>query len=99
MQLVPNDIMIWHAEEPDILMSQGLPPEECLYWTSLYDKDMNLLDEPLNRRVSDLTKDHIIAIDKYMKEHNGKISPEMEQAFVNVLLRPEITLDDYSEMK
>jgi len=87
MQLVPNDIMIWNAEEPDILMSQGAPPEECLYWTSIYDKDMNPLDEPLTRKVSELTKDHIVSIDKYMKEHNGRVSPEMEQAFTNVLMK------------
>jgi len=87
MQLVPNNIMIWHAEEPDILMSQGIPPEECLYWTSMYDKDEKVLDEPITRKVSSLTKEHIIRIVEFMKEHNGKLSPEMEQAFTNVLMK------------
>ena len=87
MQLVPNNIMIWHAEEPDILMSQGIPPEECLYWTSMYNKDEKVLDEPITRKVSSLTKEHIIRIVEFMKEHNGKLSPEMEQAFTNVLMK------------
>jgi len=87
MQLVPNDIMIWHAEEPDILMSQGIALEECLYWTSMYNKDEKVLDEPITRKVSSLTKEHIIRIVEFMKEHNGKLSPEMEQAFTNVLMK------------
>jgi len=79
--------MIWHAEEPDILMSQGIALEECLYWTSMYNKDEKVLDEPITRKVSSLTKEHIIRIVEFMKEHNGKLSPEMEQAFTNVLMK------------
>jgi hypothetical protein len=87
--LIDDSMERWCTEECDILIDQGIPPEECLYWTSMYDKDENLLDEPLTRKVSDLTKSHITNILTFMKTHNGRISPQMETAFQNVLNKTE----------
>ena len=83
---IPNKPGFWYYdEEYEILVNQGIPVEECLYWTSIYDKDMNLLDKPIKRIVSNLTKDHIYAIIKQYDDHNRTLPEHYQQAFDNVL--------------
>lgn len=85
--MAPNKMTIWSAEEADILINQGVPPEECLYWTSMYDANENLLEEPITRLVSTLTPEHINKIYEFMNMHGGRISSAMNTAFENVLER------------
>lgn len=41
-------------------------------WISNYDKDENLLEEPITRFLYQLTDDHLNNIVKYYKRHNKK---------------------------
>jgi hypothetical protein len=47
--IIPDNFSAWNDEESDILKDQGLPPEEYLFWGSIYDKDMNPI--PLTHRL------------------------------------------------
>jgi len=85
--IVPDSMEIWVTEESTILIDQGIPPEEVLYWTSMYDEKSELLDEPITRKVSTLTEEHIKRIVQYMYDHNGRISPDMTKAFENMLAK------------
>jgi len=75
----------WNKEDYSILIEQGLPPEECLYWTSIYDENENILEEPITRKVSTLTEAHLKRIIEFMHTNGGKISMEMDTAFLNML--------------
>lgn len=90
--LIPDSVKIWNDEEPDILLAQGIPPEECLYWTSIYDKEDNLLDKPITRLIKDLEPNHI---KKILKIFYPKLSENYRKAFDNVLQAycPGITYD------
>ena len=77
----------WTDEESDILISQCIAPEDCLYWTSIFDKEGNELDMPVTRLVSSLSKEHIGNILMFMSTNGGRVSPQMMQAFVNVLTK------------
>lgn len=77
----------WGYEEYQILMDQGYPPEECLYWTSVFDAEGNLLEKPITRKVSELTKEHIRNIYKFAYEQRGYINMLYNMAFVNVLTK------------
>ena len=87
MGLVEDDLKIWLLEESDILLQQGVSPELCLYWTSMFDKGGNLLNEPKTRMVKDLEKEHIIAIIKSALNGTCKISEKHFEAFSNLLLK------------
>lgn len=80
--LIADSLQAWNDEEDDILEAQGLPPEEYLLWTALYDKDKNLLDEPVTKLVKDLNTDHIEAI---LTHFEPRLSPAYITAFNNTL--------------
>jgi hypothetical protein len=90
--LIPDNLKIWMDEESNILIDQGIAPEECLYWTSLYDKDNNLLEEPITRLVADLEPGHIKSI---LKMCYKNLSEEYKKAFDNILQKycPGITYE------
>ena len=88
----------WCIEEHDLLIEQGIQPEDCIYWTSIYDKDGNVLDEPSTRLINTLSKDHVKNILDFMEKHNGRISANTALAFQNVLNKEEITFDENSEV-
>lgn len=90
--LIPDYLKIWIDEESDILIDQGIAPEDCLYWTSLYDKDNNPLDKPITRLVADLEPSHIKAILKICYKN---LSEEYKKAFDNMLQKyyPGITYE------
>ena len=92
LQLIPDNIRVWTDEESDILINQGIPPEECLYWTSIFDKDENLLEKPITRLIKDLELNHI---KKILKIFYPKLSENYRKAFDNVLQAycPGITYD------
>jgi hypothetical protein len=92
LNLIPDKFDIWTDEESDILIDQGIPLEDCLYWTSFYDKDENLLKEPVTRLIKDLKPDHI---KKILKGHYKRLSENYKKAFDNVLQKycPGITYD------
>lgn len=96
--LLSDSLLIWNDEENDILKDQGLPPEEYLFWTSIYDKDERLLDEPITRLIKDLEVSHI---KKILKMFYPKLSEDYKQAFDNVLQKysPGITYDIESKTK
>jgi hypothetical protein len=82
LNLIPDKLNIWNEEEEDILIEQGIAPENCLFWTSIFDKDGNKLLEPLTRLISDMDTDHIV---KVIELYHDKLSPRYKQAFDNVL--------------
>ena len=59
LNLVPDNLNIWLDEEYDILIAQGLEPRDVIFWISYYDKDNNLLDEPVARLIKDLDTGHV----------------------------------------
>lgn len=82
------DLKIWNDEESDILLDQGIAPEDCLYWTSIYDKEGNLLDKPVSKLLKDLDTDHIVNIYKHVYiENNKTLSDTYDLAFNNVLTK------------
>lgn len=87
--LIPDKMNIWLDEESDILISQGIAPEECLYWISIMDKDKKLLPHPISRLIKDMSVDHLQAIinDGY------RLSDNMKQAFNNVINNAKESLD------
>ena len=94
--IVSDTLLIWLDEESDILLDQGIAPEYCLYWTSIYDKDGNLLDEPVSKLLKDLDTDHIVNIYKYVYiENNKTLSDTYDLAFNNVLTKRKA----YKELK
>jgi hypothetical protein len=80
--IIPDSFQTWNDEEYDILKDQGLPPEEYLFWGSIYDKDMNPI--PLMYRlVKDMDTDHIEKVLSLYAEE--KLTTEYITAFTNVL--------------
>jgi hypothetical protein len=80
--ILPNKSGFWFYDESyDILIEQGIPPEECLYWISIMDKDENPLDKPFHHLIKDMTKNHIQKI----INGNYRITKQQEQAFNNIL--------------
>ncbi len=67
--IVPDNTKIWNDEEAEILMSQGLPIEECVYWISHLDKDNKPLTKSVSRLLKDLDTDHILNIIIYCEEN------------------------------
>jgi hypothetical protein len=82
LTLIPDNMKAWIDEESDILIDQGIAPEECLYWTSLYDKDNVILDEPITRLVKDMDVSHI---NRILEQIPNRLSENMKQAFQNVI--------------
>lgn len=86
--LISDNLLIWNDEESDILLDQDIAPEDYLYWTSIYDKDNNLLDEPVSKLLKDLTTDHIVNIYKYTYIENKRTLSELYNiAFNNILVK------------
>jgi hypothetical protein len=85
LNIVPDNMKIWGDEDEDILLDQGLAPEEVYYWGSNYDKDMNLLPKTIYRLIKDLDTDHIENIYKYVFDTGGRLSMNYRIAFNNVL--------------
>lgn len=83
--IAPNSLQIWALEEEDILISQGVSPEECVYWTSIYDKEENLLEIPKTNLIKNLEKGHILNIKKFFEGKNHSISSNVLKAFENML--------------
>lgn len=83
--IFPDSLRIWSDEEEDILISQGIPPEECVYWTSIYDKQNNLLSVPITRLIKDLDINHILNIKRYAYNKNVSLPHNVLQAFENML--------------
>lgn len=84
LRLIPDNFDIWNDEEADILKDQGLPPEEYLYWGSIYDKDMNRI--PLKYRlIKDMDTDHIEKVLNLFTGENSKLTTNYITAFTNVL--------------
>lgn len=77
----------WNDEESTILKSQGYPPEDYLFWTSIYDENGELLDEPITRLVADLTPEHILRIIEYQNRNNAILPEWYNKAFENVLTK------------
>lgn len=82
LNLIPDNMRIWLDEESDILIDQGIPPEECLYWTSVLDKDESLLEEPITKLIKDLDPNHIIRI---LEMFDKRLDENLKKAFNNVL--------------
>lgn len=80
-----HSCLIWLDEESDILEAQGLPPEEYLFWKSYYDKDMNLLEEPITRLVKNMSKNHIRNVKSYAAKRGVFLPSNYTTAFNNVL--------------
>jgi len=59
LDLIPDSMNIWMDEVQDILLDQGMPPRDCLFWTSLFDKEGNRLEEPMSKLIKDLESNHI----------------------------------------
>ena len=83
--ILSDDLKIWCDEDDAILLDQGLPLEEVLYWGSNYDKDMNLLPETIYRLIKDLDSDHIEKIYTYIYCTGHRLSHLHRIAFLNVL--------------
>jgi len=83
--LIANNLQIWCDKEEDILIDQGISPEECLYWTSYYDKDMNPIPK-VSKLIKDLDTDHINNIYTHMFKGNRELSDKYMKAFRNVLV-------------
>jgi hypothetical protein len=74
----PDEFKVWNDEETNILLSQGIAPEEVLYWTSIFNKDETLRNKPVTKLLKDLETNHIKAIletqthlsDLYIKTFN-----------------------------
>jgi len=90
--LIPDNLRIWNDEESDILIDQGIAPEDCLYWTSIFNKDNNLLETPITKLISELEPSHIKAV---LKMCYNNLSEEYKKAFDNVLQKyyPGITYE------
>lgn len=89
LAIVPDKMDVWDAEESDILMKQGIAPEDCLFWTSIYGQDGKELEVPVSRLVSTLSKEHITRIFEFMKLNNGRIREQMTTALNNTLKKLE----------
>lgn len=83
--ILPDRTTIYCAEESDILMNQGYAPEECIFWTSIYDENENLMSSPKSNLICDLSIDHIENILSYMSRNNRNIEESLSRAFKNVL--------------
>ena len=80
--IIPDNFSAWNDEERDILRDQGLPPEEYLFWGSIYDKDMNPIPK-IQRLIKNMDTDHIEKVlSLYAEEH---LPTDYITAFTNVL--------------
>lgn len=82
LELIPDSFKIWNDEESDILIDQGVAPEDCLYWTSIFNKDNQKLLQPITKLISDLETDHINAI---LVDPRLRLDALYIKAFNNVL--------------
>ena len=92
--IIDDSIERWSEEEHSILIDQGIPPEKCIYWGSIYDKDGNPLEEPAYRLISDLSTDHILNIISFMKLHRGYVPHQTMNAFSNTLKEKGVILSE-----
>lgn len=88
--MLPNGAY-WSDEEAEILEAQGFPPEDYLFWTSMYDEHEKPLDEPITRLVADLDPKHIIRIKQYAYRMHKDLPKKYLEAFDNVLNKQKQT--------
>ena len=93
---IEDNMKVWLSEEDEILAVQGLSPEDYLFWTSIYDKDGNLLEEPVTRLVKDLESNHIKKILEYCYTHNKSIDNVYYKVFYKILSDRD-ELEEYPE--
>ena len=92
LNVIPNIPGIWYYdEESKLLINQGYPPEECLFWTSIFNQNNELLDKPITRLIVDLKPTHIKNIITYMTKRKKILSQEYKQAFKNVLTKSKLS--------
>ena len=84
LNLIPDRMDIWLDEEDSILLDQGIAPEECLYWTSIFNKDNERLLEPITKLICELEINHINTI---LTSSRLNLSDLYKQAFKNVLTK------------
>jgi len=53
---------IYQKEEAAILLQCGWPARKCVQWTSLLNKDQELLEEPVSRFIDELDTDHLLTM-------------------------------------
>ena len=58
---------------------------EQFTWESIYDKDNNLLDQPIKRLLKDLSEEHILNIIKYLIETNKSIDIKRLLAIILIM--------------
>lgn len=80
--LVPDSMHIYMDEVQDILLDQGVEPREFLFWTSLFDKEGNRLEESITRLIKDLESDHIKNI---LKSESLRLDELYRETFENEL--------------
>lgn len=81
--MIDDSIERWCTEEYEILIDQGVAPEDCFYWTSVFDKDGEKLETPITRRIADLEDGHAKNILIWIKKHNVYINPLLMTALKN----------------
>lgn len=60
-----EDSTLYYKECIDVLMKYEVYLGDIIEWTSYYDKDENLLDEPITRYIKDLDTNHLHAIKRF----------------------------------
>jgi hypothetical protein len=80
--MINGTMMSWNDEEHDILIDQDIAPEDCLYWTSIFNKNGQKLLQPVTKLISELDIDHINAI---LVDPRLNLSNLYKQSFKNVI--------------
>jgi hypothetical protein len=86
LNIIPDSFAAWIDEEYEILMAQGIAPEDCLYWTSYYDKEGNPLEKSVSKLICELDTEHIL---KIMELFYNRLDDVYKQAFNNELDKRE----------
>lgn len=84
--LVQDSPGLFFQEEISLIEKLNLDITRYLKWTSVYDKDNNLLKEPVTKVLADLDTDHIHTIISFMGE-NGKKLPEVYKKTFDKILK------------
>ena len=75
------DGFMWNKEDSDTLQALGVPFEEANFWTSRYDRNNKLLEEPIVKSLSELDNEHVYNILKWFKKRNRHVDPTYEVYF------------------
>jgi hypothetical protein len=85
--LVTDELKVWLDEEHDVLISQGILPEKCVYWGVNYDKDHNRLPKTQWKLIDELNTDHIETIINEVESGKYKLADDLITIFKSVLLK------------